>query len=227
MNFQTLTTQYTGATAKVYEDRRAATPKWRSEQRAFRELLSDLPAGASVIDIPVGTGRFLELYRQRGLKVAGRDISPDMLRIAENKLRQIGPLDCSLALADIRNIPEPNDRFDCAVCIRFLNWVDLRGFEDALRELRRVSKRHLIVGVRHQVPAIELLLDGPKGVLRLAMRYALKLRPKKGPQTTVHAKEAVHRTFRRLGLRIEAMKLVEQGRDGTEYCFYRLSKRDA
>lgn len=227
MNFQTLTTQYTGATAKGYDDRRAATPKWRSEQSAFRELLRDLPAGASVIDIPVGTGRFLELYRERGLRVAGRDISPDMLRMAEEKLRQTGPLDCSLGVADIRSIPEPDDSFDCAICIRFLNWVDLRGLEGALRELKRVSKRRLIVGVRHKVPTVDLLLDGPKGLLRLGMRFARKVRPKKGPQTTVHAKDAVHRAFGALGLRIEAMKLVEHGRDGTDYCFYRLSKQDA
>ena len=134
MDFQALSTAYTGATATGYEARRTSTAKWLSEQIAVAELLRVVPSGATVLDIPVGTGRFLELYQERGLKVAGRDISPDMLRAARNKLNEVGGLDCSLELADIRTIPDADDQYDCVLSIRFLNWVDSRGLEEVLRE---------------------------------------------------------------------------------------------
>ena len=173
MDFQALSTAYTGATAAGYEARRTSTAKWLSEQIAVSELLRVLPSGATVLDIPVGTGRFLELYQERGLKVAGRDISPDMLGAARNKLNELGGLDCSLWLADIRTIPDADDQYDCVLSIRFLNWVDSRGLEEVLREARRVSKRYLIVTIRHKVPTRDLLFRGPKGLRRLLMRHVL------------------------------------------------------
>jgi SAM-dependent methyltransferase len=224
MDFQALSTAYTGATATGYEARRISSPKWLSEQSAVRELLRVLPADSTVLDMPVGTGRFLELYQERGLKVSGRDISPDMLMAARHKLNELGALDCSLEIADIRSMPDADDQYDCALSIRFLNWVDSRGLEDALRELRRVSRRYLIVGIRHKVPKRNLLLDGPKGLRRLLVRYLLRLRRSKGARTILHEQNVVLRTFSVLGLRIDSVQLVEHGRDGTEYCFYRLIK---
>ena len=87
-----------------------------------------------------------------------------MLTAARNRLNELGGLDCSLELADIRTIPDADDQYDCVLSIRFLNWVDPSGFEEVLRELRRVSKRYLIVTIRHLVPTRDLL-HGPKGLL--------------------------------------------------------------
>jgi ubiquinone/menaquinone biosynthesis C-methylase UbiE len=234
MDFQALSTAYTGEAAAGYDARRAPTTKWLTEDETVRDLLRVLPPGASVLDVPVGTGRFLELYQERGFKVAGRDISPDMLRAAQGKLNELDGLDCSLDLADIRTIPEYDGQFDCALSVRFLNWVDARGLEDSLRELRRVSKRYLIVGVRHWVPPRDLLLNGPKGLRRFLRRYLIDLRrsardwftprPLRKARTNQHEREVVLHTFSKLGLRIDAQHLVEHGRDGTDYFLYRLVK---
>ncbi|KPH58081.1 MULTISPECIES: class I SAM-dependent methyltransferase [Novosphingobium] len=234
MDFQTLSSAYTGATATGYDARRAPTAKWVSEDSAVRELLRAVRSGATVTDMPVGTGRFLKLYHERGFKVVGRDISPDMLRAARVKLDDADGLDCTLELADIRAIPDADGTYDCALSIRFLNWMDARGLEEVLRELRRVSKRHLIVGIRHQVPVGELLLHGPNGFRRLIVGRLLGLRrfarrllrhPRANdPHTIQHRKDVVLGTFDALKLGIDAMILVEHGRDGTDYCFYRLTK---
>lgn len=232
MDFHALSTAYTGETATGYDARRAPTEKWLTEDSTVRELLRVVPVGSRILDIPVGTGRFLELYQERGLKVAGRDISPDMLAAAREKLNQLGEYDGFLELADIRSIPDDDDKYDCALSVRFLNWVDSRGLEDALRELRRVSKRYLIVGIRHNVPALDLLLHGPNGARRFATRYLIKLkwflrdliagRPK--PRTIQHKRDVVLQTFDKLALRIDVLRLVEHGRDGTDYFLYRLIK---
>jgi SAM-dependent methyltransferase len=234
MDFQALSAAYTGATATGYDARRIPTAKWLSEDNAVRELLRVLPVGARILDMPVGTGRFLQLYQERGIKVAGRDISSDMLRAARNKLNELGELECSLEIADIRAIPDADNHYDCILSIRFLNWMDSRGLEEVLRELRRVSKRHLIVGIRHKVSARDLLLLGPKGWRRLLighllefrrwMRYLLGHEQSKKARTIQHKKDVVLRTFSRLNLRIDSLKLVEHGRDGTDYCLYRLIK---
>ncbi|KRA80547.1 class I SAM-dependent methyltransferase [Altererythrobacter sp. Root672] len=234
MDFQALSTAYTGEAAAGYDARRAPTTKWLTEDETVRELLRVLPAGASVLDVPVGTGRFLELYQERGFKVAGRDISPDMLSAARHKLSELDGLDCSLELADIRNIPGTDDQYDCVLSIRFLNWVDAGGLEEALRELRRVSKRYLIVSIRHNVPTRDLLLHGPNGLRRFVLRYLLGFRrllkdlrrfgKPKAPRTNQHEKEVVLQTFSRLRLNIDSMQLVEHGRDGTDFYLYRLTK---
>lgn len=234
MDFQSLSAAYTGITATGYDARRSPTVKWVSEDKTVRELLSVVPAGGTVLDVPVGTGRFLELYRERGLKVAGRDISPDMLRAAGNKLEGLEGLDCSLELADVRNIPAEDGQYDCVLSIRFLNWVDSSGLEEVLRELRRVSNRHLIVGIRNNVLTRDLLLHGPNGARRFVVKHLLRLRRSirillgdreaKKPRTIQHERAVILQTFNKLGLRIDSMHLVEHGRDGTDYYLYRLIK---
>lgn len=248
MDFQALSTAYTGAAARGYDARRAPTTKWLGEDSAVAELLRVLPPGAAVLDMPVGTGRFLKLYHKRGFKVVGRDISSDMLKSARDKLDEVDELEelrgncdtgwtnCSLELGDIRAIPDGDDTYDCALSSRFLNWVDARGLEEVLRELRRVSNRYLIVGIRHWVPTTDLLFRGPNGPRRFAMRHLLGFRRSlrrllrhplaRAPHTTQHDRAVVLDIFRRLGLRIDVRILVEHGRDGTDYYFYRLIKDD-
>ncbi|MBO9517969.1 MAG: methyltransferase domain-containing protein [Porphyrobacter sp.] len=236
MDFQALSIAYTGAAATGYDARRAPSQKWLAEDSIVRELLRVLPVGASVLDVPVGTGRFLELYHERGLKVTGRDISPDMLNSAREKIAALNGLDGSLELADVRNIPDADGHYDCVLCIRFLNWVDAGGLEEVLRELRRVSKRYLIVSIRHNVPTHDLLRHGPNGFRRFAMRHLLgfrrwlrdlrKFRQPKAPRTNEHQKAVVLQTFDRLRLRIDSQQLVEHGRDGTDFYLYRLIKEE-
>jgi SAM-dependent methyltransferase len=246
MDFQTLSTAYTGAAATGYDARRAPTTKWLGEDSAVDELLRVVTAGSTVLDMPVGTGRFLKLYRKRGMTIVGRDISPDMLKAARAKLEEVDELeelhgngeagwtDCTLQLGDIRAIPDDDDTYDCALSSRFLNWVDARGLEEVLGELRRVSKRYLIVGIRHQVPTRDLLLNGPKGLRRFVTRYLLDFRrslrrllrhPKaNAPHTIQHDRDVIFQTFRKLKLRIDTRILVENGRDGTDYYFYSVIK---
>ncbi len=246
MDFQALSTAYTGTAARGYDARRAPTTKWLGEDSAVGELLRVVPPGATVLDMPVGTGRFLKLYHKRGMKVVGRDISSDMLKAAREKLDEVEELeelrgngetswaDCSLQLGDIRAIPDGDDTYDCALSSRFLNWVDARGLEDVLGELRRVSNRYLIVGIRHKVPAADLMFRGPDGLRRFATGHLLGFRRfarrllrhplGRAPHTIQHERDTVQHIFRKLGLRIDVRILVEHGRDGTDYYFYRLIK---
>ena len=131
--------RYRGKGAEQYEAKRAGKSKWILEDKGVTELL---PYNIdSVLDAPIGTGRFYHLYFERGFAVAGIDTSPDMLKEAQKK----GFTD--LQLGDIRKMSFKNKQFDVSVCIRLFAWFDPDEVLQALKELSRVSKI-LIVNIR-------------------------------------------------------------------------------
>ena len=56
---------YNKRTAKSYLKIRTNTKEWRSEQQIVERLLKDLPDGIKVLDIPFGTGRFVNMYLEK------------------------------------------------------------------------------------------------------------------------------------------------------------------
>src|SRR3990167_10578880 len=106
--------KYNGEIAKGYDAKREDSEKWKAEDRIVREMLSDLPRGTSVLDVPVGTGRFIPLYEELGFRVLGLDISDDMLREASQKAKSD---DTFLRFGDARNLDLPDKSYDVAICI--------------------------------------------------------------------------------------------------------------
>jgi Methyltransferase domain len=220
MRFAKLAVRYTGPRAKNYDPDRERGPKWSREQQIVEGILAAMPAGSSVIDVPVGTGRFLGAYSRQQMSVTGVDVSPDMLREARTEMHQHGML-VDLRQADIRALPVGNRSFDLAVCIRFLNWIDINGVGLALAELARVSRGEIIVGLRHFTPLREL-----RGLARFGRQLVLRARKRRDRDGLVfHEKEQLHRAFRRNGLEIAEKILVEERSDGTDYFIYRLRGR--
>lgn len=131
--------RYRGKGATGYDAKREGSNKWKMEDVGVRELLP--PDVESVLDVPVGTGRFASLYSERGLTVTGLDTSPDMLREAYKKGLS------TLRLGDIRYMPFKDGAFDVAVCIRLFAWLEPEVVQQSLKELARVA-RVLIVNIR-------------------------------------------------------------------------------
>lgn len=134
-----LLNKYVGATASRYETKRQNSPKWQMENTWFTTLLSTINV-KTVLDAPVGTGRFLPTYRARRMSVTGIDASPDMLTIAREK--GIG----HLILGDILD-PDCAGTFDLVVCVRFLNWLDIQQMGKALSNLSKFSHRYIILTI--------------------------------------------------------------------------------
>ena len=105
-----------------------------------------VPAGAAVLDLGTGTGRWLRYFLARGADAIGLDHSPHMLAVAAAK----HGLRSRLALADLHRLPFADDCADFAVCAFSLSYLaDLR---QALREFARVVPR-LVLSDMH--PAAE------------------------------------------------------------------------
>ena len=98
-----------------------------------------------MLDVPVGTARFLPLYIQNRMSMTGLDISSDMLDQAK-KLRGDSLNGCQLDIGDVTNLSYADNSFDLVVCFRLLDGQV--SYEDAIKaimEYFRVSRKYLIL----------------------------------------------------------------------------------
>lgn len=130
--------RYRGAVAAGYDAHRREKPEWKIEQATVSALVDDGP----ILDVPLGTGRYLDIYRQKGLVAVGVDISPEMIAEARRKDRSVHAI-----IGTVLNLPFSNDAFATAVCSRLLNWFYPEMMARAIAELKRVAKS-IIVSIR-------------------------------------------------------------------------------
>ena len=110
------------------------------------KLRSELGARlGSVLDCPVGTGRFLRLYRDLGIRyVTGVDASEEMLALARRKRWSRG---VKLEQRDAAKL-ELHASHDVAVCVRFLDLIDERAMQTVTEGLCRAARHGVILTVR-------------------------------------------------------------------------------
>lgn len=104
---------------------------------AYRDqLLSQLPQGAIVVEVGLGTGGLLPDLAQRSRTVIGVDHSPAMLEEAGRRLAEGQVRGVELRLGEMTHLPLPDCSADCAV----LNMVLHHAANPAavLTEIRRV-----------------------------------------------------------------------------------------
>jgi SAM-dependent methyltransferase len=190
------------------------------------EFLERFPEGTSLLDIPVGTGRFIELYAERRFKATGIDVSSSMLAVAKEKTALISPDTCLLT-GDILALAYPAKAFDVAVCIRLMQWMGKDDFRAALAELVRVTRRAIIISIPSYTPWAKIGLPRVGGLARLLGQLKLRLyKRRKGGPSVIHERADVLAAFSALGLRIVAKKRIDQSaksiRQGYEKDIYLL-----
>jgi len=216
-----LARKYAGDVALSYDSRKTRKEKWSQEQAALHVLLSQLPPNSTLLDVPVGTGRFFEFYKARKLKVTGADISLDMLALARAKAAQLH-LSAELQEASILSLPYESRAFDCCVCIRLLNWLEAGDCDAAIQELARVSGKWVILGLRtfaeHQT--FTEILFTPLYALLSTIR-----RRRKRDRINIHSMEHLSTALAKAGL--SPFKTIEilPRRPGTTYAIM-LATRD-
>jgi SAM-dependent methyltransferase len=163
--------------ASGYEGRRAVTPKWAREQEVIEAVVRTLAAGSRVLDVPVGTGRFLSVYAEAGHRVCGLDISADML--AQARAVPTAPPRLTLVQGEVERLPLRDRAVDWVVCVRFLNWVPRSQLDGVVRELLRVARAGavLLVRVTRSLPPREVAASIlRRGLWRDPRRLARRLR---------------------------------------------------
>ena len=138
---------YHGDVARDYLKKRLQQESWHREQAVVGELLGTLPEGITVLDVPVGTGRFVEMCDDRRMSVTGVDISQDMLDMARETLGDELYGRCRMIKGSADELPFDAAAFDLVICFRFFGLIPLALSERVMKELRRVCGRWMIIRV--------------------------------------------------------------------------------
>ena len=219
MKSNKLAETYTGNTAERYDEKRSASQKWHEENLVIGSFLSQLPAKSRLLDVPVGTGRFIELYKKHRITATGVDISNDMIGVASAKATQL-QAKITLRQGSVLDLKFPDGAFDCAMCVRLMNWLRSEEMDQAIGQLSRVSKKHLILGIRSH---------GRKS--NAFQRFMTLIRQKTSKSSRkwhaiIHDKAEIDATFQKHALKIVQQQTVPHGREGTDYIFYLLTKNN-
>lgn len=81
----------------------------------FPQLLEQVPANATVLEIGVGTGNLLMELATRPAKVIGVDHSPAMLEETRKRLVSCGSGEVELRLGEMSHLPLPDASVECVV----------------------------------------------------------------------------------------------------------------
>lgn len=145
--------KYEEQEAADYDQSRTSQEKWVVEQRIIQDMLDDLPRGTIILDAPVGTGRFIQFYEQKGFVMRGLDQSADMLREAAKKVSDPasiinGDKQFHFCQGDVRDTKFADKSVDVAVCVRITRWLGPDGVCGMLREMQRVARDRILFTAR-------------------------------------------------------------------------------
>ena len=165
----------------------ARAARHRAEWRAIERALARAGEGVrEILDVPTGTGRFLAALRERGMRVTGADISREMMSQA---LRHDVPA-AGFVQCDVEALPLHDASFDMVMSIRFFMHLTPRVRIAALREMARVSRRHVLADYRHR--------HAPRNVLK---RWAHAVGLRRTPAPPRVSRDEMHAELASAGLR--------------------------
>lgn len=133
--------------AEDYDQNRYSSGKQKKIDEYAKAVVLDLVGDVehkTVLDCGCGTGRFADLFVQRGATVVGMDISENMTKIAKKKT----PL-AEFIIGDVFNMPFKEKEFDLLVCSQLL--THLHQYKEPLLEMKRVINQNgtIIIDIRN------------------------------------------------------------------------------
>lgn len=134
--------RYVGTTASNYDEKRKKKKGWKISEDIIFRLLEEIAAkrkGLTVLDVPVGTGRFFDVYKKLSLNVIGIDISEDMLKLAQKKSN-----DVDLRKGSILNLPS-DIKVNIVICYGFLHLVTIEDVKKVIHSISQVNADHVII----------------------------------------------------------------------------------
>lgn len=147
VSIQATSKKYRGRKAATYDAVRQKQRRWRLENEIVERMLRELRP-KTVLDVPVGTGRFLELYNSLNVEiVTGIDSSDAML--SQAALRKSSRRMVRLLLVGDAAALEDTPKHEVSVCVRFLDLIDEDAMRRVVRELCRVTRRAIICTIRY------------------------------------------------------------------------------
>jgi len=134
------------------------------EKTVVLELLQIKVRTKVVIDVPCGTGRITEALTNDNRYIVGADISKNMVLFAHGRLRRYKNVD--FVLCDAERMPFKSDVSDSTVSVRLMGHVPSNTRIRILSELKRVTKRHVIISYYHPLSILGIVRRIKTGIKR-------------------------------------------------------------
>ncbi|MBL4734487.1 MAG: class I SAM-dependent methyltransferase [Flavobacteriales bacterium] len=129
-------------------------PTLRIRHNYILEMVNSLslPSSPRILDIGCGTGEMVRDLMSPERQIYGLDISPNMIKIAQEKCAKpkVEKCEVSLGTGDIENLAFDDQSFDLVICSGVIEY--LKDDNASLKELKRVIKPegYLIINVTNK-----------------------------------------------------------------------------
>lgn len=200
--------KYQGGVATKYVARREHEPTWAWEQEQLRKYVESRPSAVTVLDVPVGSGRYVPIFLDAGWTVHGCDISADMIAVAEQQLGERAA-ECELVVAPAERMPLDDASIDVIVSGRFLQWIPaLTAIDEVVAEFARVGRGEAFIQLRiparpRVVPTLRgAARDAARAANRVVRRYTVHRRSAAPASITAHPEADLLAVFDRHGWRL-------------------------
>jgi ubiquinone/menaquinone biosynthesis C-methylase UbiE len=117
--------------------------RFKREQRAVIELVDTLPADQTIVDCPCGTGRWWPVLARRAKRIIALDISPGMLRTAQDEATRMS-LDVEVRQGDAERIPLEDGSVDYTFSFALTKHLPLPVQYQVLSEFSRISRKGVL-----------------------------------------------------------------------------------
>lgn len=213
---------YQGKVADRYDHDRQGEEIWTREQRFVVEWAAALPKDASILDLPTGTGRFVEGFLGLGLRVLAMDISDDMLAAVRRRWPAETTPRLTVATGDAEHLPLADGSVDYVLSWRLVHLLPPAVLPAVLREFRRVARAGVVLQVFAVRPAGARAPWGEPFRRRLRPLWR-RLRSAFGGPTVhswnhitsyAHREEDLRAAFAQAGLRLVRTHGFGSGADG-------------
>ena len=139
---------YTREVAAQYEALRQNDRYWAWENEIVDHCLRTFQVGDQIADCPVGTGRFMDIYARHGLRVAGIDISRDMLDEASKKVAAAGLTGrVELIQADASGMGLEQALAKALICFRLLHLISDSNLNGVVKGLAAIPSQTIFLQV--------------------------------------------------------------------------------
>ncbi len=109
-------------------------------------LLGDV-RGKAVLDFGCGTGENIIPLLERGARVLGMDISPDLIAIAQKRVRDAN-FEASLTVGDAYATGLPDESVDVVFCMALIHHLDIKLVRE---EMRRILRKGGVIILREPI----------------------------------------------------------------------------
>jgi SAM-dependent methyltransferase len=122
---------------------------WSHNSHYHDFLLAHVPARcAQALDIGCGTGTFARLLAERADHVLGLDLSPQMIRLAQERSQQYPNVD--FQVVDVTTWAFPQEHFDCIASITTFHHLPLEEMLIRARDALKIDGTLLILDLYEQ-----------------------------------------------------------------------------